>query len=153
MEIYVDGSCLNNGHYPNEAGFGIIGFDNEEINFVYSERETNSTNNRQEMKAILYCLEHFGKENPCVNVYSDSAYAVNTFSSWLYSWKAKGWRKSDDDIPENLDLVKQYYDLLLKGHKINLIKVRGHSNNEKNNLVDKLATGKITEKEIREKYE
>lgn len=152
MEVYVDGSCSGNGKFPNEAGYGVITFENEKVVFAYSHREENSTNNRQEMKAILCALIRYGKLEKVVDVFSDSAYAVNSFTIWSNNWKSNGWVKPDNKSPENLDLIKAYDKLVEKGHKINLQKIRGHSESEKNNLVDKLATGKITEKEIYEKY-
>lgn len=152
MEVYVDGSCCGNGKFPNKAGYGVIAFENEKVVFAYSHQEENSTNNRQEMKAILYALIRYGKLEKIVDVFSDSAYAINSFTIWSKNWKSNGWVKSDNKPPENLDLIKAYDKLVGEGYRINLQKVSGHSENKKNNLVDKLATGKITEKEIYEKY-
>ena len=45
----------------------------------------NTTNNKEELKAILYALIQYGDE-PNVVVYSDSNYCVNTFTKWMYSW-------------------------------------------------------------------
>ena len=52
--------------------------------------------------------------------------------------------KSDNKPPENLELIKAYYDWYQEGYRIDLRKVKGHSDNKWNNLVDKLATGKIS---------
>ena len=60
--------------------------------------------------------------------------------------------KSDKNQPENLDLIKSYYELLKKGYKIDLRKIPGHAGIPGNELADKLATGKITEHEVYEKY-
>ena len=40
----------------------------------------------------------------------------------------------------------------MKGYRIDLRKVKGHSNNQWNNLADELATGKITSQEVRKRY-
>lgn len=40
----------------------------------------------------------------------------------------------------------------MKGYRIDLRKVKGHSNNQWNNLADELATGKITSQEARKIY-
>lgn len=93
-----------------------------------------------ELKAILYAMVHFGQKD--ATVISDSAYAVNTFSSWMYSWASKGWIKSDKKTPENLEIIKAYYELELQGYKIKLEKTKGHSDDVWNNLADRLATGK-----------
>ena len=87
----------------------------------------------------LYGLN--GEEVP--TVYSDSNYCVQTFNSWMFSWAKNGWIKSDKKTPENLDLIQAYYDWYMKGYRINLVKVRGHSGNQYNEMADGLATGKI----------
>ena len=54
MVIYVDGSCNGNGKAVNSGGFGVVVLDNNEnIIYTYSERCENTTNNREELKAIL----------------------------------------------------------------------------------------------------
>ncbi len=79
-------------------------------------------------------------------VYSDSAYAINTFTSWMFSWQKKGWLKSDNKTPENLDLIKSYFTLYEKGYRIELKKVKGHAGNKGNELADKLATNYFGDK-------
>lgn len=63
----------------------------------------------------------------------------------MYSWADKGWIKSDKKIPENLDLIKTYYNYIKKGYKIDLRKIKGHAGHKWNELADGLATGKITD--------
>lgn len=114
----------------------------------HQEFTEQTTNNREELKAILYVLENYGTEidpntNDCHVVFSDSAYAVNTINIWMYSWATKGWLKSDNKPPENLDLIKKIYLLNLRGHRIQLVKVKGHFGEKGNELADRLATGAL----------
>lgn len=147
MKFYVDGSCRNNGSAHSFGGFGVVGVDeNDNICFAYSKQNTNTTNNREEIRAILYVLINYGFENPIV--YSDSAYCVNTFSSWMYNWKNNNWLKSDGNPPENLDLIKAYYDLESGGRHLQLIKIKGHNGIYGNELADKLATGVLRPEEV-----
>ena len=45
----------------------------------------------------------------------------------MYNWERNGWIKSSDNKPpENLDLIKEYYNLIQEGYRINLIKIKGH---------------------------
>ena len=111
----------------------------------------NTTNNKEELKAILYALIQYGDE-PNVVVYSDSNYCVNTFTKWMYSWQRNNWIKSDKKSPENLDLIQAYYDFYNKGYRIDLRKIKGHVGHKYNELADKLATGKISEEEAMKKY-
>jgi ribonuclease HI len=61
----------------------------------------------------------------------------------MFRWASNGWIKSDKKEPENLDLIKAYYDWYQKGYRIELRKVKGHSDNKWNDLADKLATGQV----------
>ena len=107
-----------------------------------------------ELKAILYSFLNYGininnrefAEIPII--YSDSAYAVNTFENWMWSWERNGWLKSDKRPPENLELIQAYYNWYQKGYRIDLRKVKGHSDNYYNNLADLLATGKMTPEQV-----
>ena len=152
MVTYTDGSCCGNGKAINSGGYGVIVLDNDEnLLYTYSKRCENTTNNREELKAILYSmLKHgvnsnkyeFSQIEPPI-VYSDSAYCVNTFNEWMFSWARNGWTKSDKKTPENLDLIQAYYDWYQKGYRIDLRKVKGHSGVKWNEMADKLATGVI----------
>lgn len=122
--------------------------DNTKPIMAYQEFCEHTTNNREELKAILYVLENYGYEYNASTgdahvVWSDSAYAVNTINIWMYSWASKGWLKSDNKTPENLDIIKKIYELNKQGHRIRLIKVSGHKGIEGNELADDLATGRI----------
>ena len=153
MVIYTDGSCLGNGKSVNSGGYGVIVLDNDEkLLYNYSKRSENTTNNREELKAILYSFLNYGVNinNPLLGfnidipiVYSDSNYCVQTFNEWMFSWAKNGWTKSDRKTPENLDLIQAYYDHYQKGYRIDLRKVKGHSGVKWNEYADKLATDKI----------
>ena len=147
ITIYTDGSCLSNGSLENEGGFGVVVVDeNENLLYTYKKRNKNTTNNRQELRAILYAFLNYGVQTKDMEavyipvVYSDSAYCVNTFNSWMFNWARNGWIKSDGKTPENLDLIQAYYDWYQKGYRIELRKIKGHSGHVWNELADKLAT-------------
>ena len=146
LTIYTDGSCIGD----NSGGFGVVVLDEDNTIFkLHSERCAETTNNREEIKAILWSLKHYGQtfeDSEIPIVYSDSAYCVNTLTNWMYGWESKGWLKSDNKTPENLDLIKEYFELS-KIMKIDLRKCAGHSGNIWNDLADALATDKIGKKE------
>ena len=110
----------------------------------YTEQVDHTTNNEMELSAALYTLTTYGKSHAGITVYCDSAYAVNTLTSWMFSWEKKGWIKSDKKVPENLQIIKKYYKLLQEDYSINLIKVKGHDGVLGNELADQLATGSMT---------
>ena len=145
--MYCDGSANPN---PGPGAFGVIVLDNEE-NFVYNlyrESSKQTTNNREELKAILYCLKNYGikEEDEFLwpIVYSDSSYAINTYTNWMFTWEQNSWIKSDGKLAENLDIIQEFYNLWKQGYRIKLEKVRGHSNSKGNILADALASGKLT---------
>lgn len=163
MIAYSDGSAHPN---PGPGGFGVIVLDKDK-NFcnnnytlveVYSKQCDKTTNNAEEIKGILYIFLKYGikvdnnmefAEIPVV--YSDSAYAVNTLSSWMFNWAKNGWVKSDKKVPENLELIQAFYDWWQKGYRIELRHIKGHAGNKWNEYTDKLATGKMMPEEIIEK--
>lgn len=151
MIIYTDGSCKSNGKENSSGGYGIVVCnDNNILIDCYQHKEDNTTNNRQELKAILYCLIKYGKINP--TVYSDSAYSINTLTNWMYGWAKNGWIKSDNKIPENLDLIKGFFEIQNPNNKITLIKVKGHNGVLGNELADKLATYELTTEDVKRLY-
>lgn len=143
FEIWVDGSCRMN---PGPGGWGAVVTKDDKVINAFAAREDQTTNNRMEMSAILWALAAYGDVNPVV--YSDSAYAVNTFNTWMWNWKKNGWIRPKGKPVENLDLVQKYDNLVSKGYKIELRKVAGHSGIRYNEIADALATGQMQVEEV-----
>lgn len=157
ITVYVDGSCKGN---PGPGGFGVIVIEDNKIINAHYEQESITTNNRMEMKAIIWALENYGsqiiKEGTPLEipvVYSDSAYCVNSFTNWIHGWKANGWTRAKGKKLENLDLIQRYDELTSMGYAIDLRKIAGHAGNVWNELADKLATGKLTTEQAIEEYD
>ncbi len=144
IELYTDGACSVNLQI---GGWGCV-LIYRNLRKELSGGETNTTNNRMELMAVIKGLEAL--KEPCkVNIYSDSAYVVNAFNNnWITSWQLAGWKTASKDEVKNIDLWKKILDLG-KYHKIEFIKVKGHSDNELNNRCDYLATSEI--KKLKEK--
>lgn len=146
MIIYTDGSCSNNGNYPNIGGYSVIVLDNKEekILYTYTHYEQNTTNNIQELKAILYCFLKFGtKDNNNIPIVkTDSTYAINCYTVWMFKWALNDWIKSDNHLIQNKELIEAFYNYYQQGYRINLKKVPVHSGVKWNEMADKLAKGK-----------
>ncbi|AAM24584.1 MAG: Ribonuclease H [Caldanaerobacter subterraneus] len=144
VEIYTDGACSGN---PGPGGWAAV-LIYKGIKKEISGFEENTTNNRMELKAAIEGLKAL--KRPCkVNLYSDSSYLINAFNEgWIEKWQKNNWLKSDKTPVENQDLWKELLEVS-KPHQINWIKVKGHSDNEYNNLCDRLATEQI-KKHIKE---
>ena len=134
VSIYTDGACSGN---PGPGGWGALlewGGRQKQL----SGAEPHTTNNRMELLAVIKALEALKK--PCtVTVHSDSALIINALTQgWLEHWQRRGWKKADKKPVENLDL----WQALLKAmapHQVHWIKVKGHADDARNNLVDQLA--------------
>ena len=138
VTIYTDGACSGN-HGP--GGWGAI-LEFKGIEKEISGFEANTTNNRMELTAAVKALSLL-KEDCIVKLYSDSAYLVNGFQhKWILGWQKNGWKNSQKEPVLNSDLWKELV-ALDKRHRITWIKVKGHSDNVKNNRCDELATGEI----------
>ena len=144
MKIYTDGSAHPN---PGPGGFGVVVYDDNDIFYEeYAEECENTTNNREELKAILWAMKNYGEPDDDwfqpSTVYTDSAYCYNTFSNWMFNWENNNWTKSDNKPILNLDLIKEYFSLYQQGYRIELKLVKGHAGVEGNERADALATGR-----------
>lgn len=132
--LYTDGACSGN---PGPGGYGAILIYNG-VEKEISGGEKNTTNNKMEMMAVIKGLEML-KEACEVEVYSDSAYVVNSIEKgWIYSWKKNGWKKADKKEVKNIDLWERLLKLMVT-HKVTFNKVKGHADDELNNRCDRLA--------------
>ncbi len=138
VTIYTDGACSGN---PGPGGWGAILMCNE-VKKEISGAKKDTTNNIMEITAVLEALKLL-KVECSVKVYSDSAYVVNAFNQgWIYNWRKNNWKKSGKEPVKNQELWEELYELTKK-HKVEFIKVKGHSDNEFNNRCDFLATSAI----------
>ena len=139
--IYTDGACSGN---PGPGGWGaILMYKGNKKEISGGNKQT--TNNIMELTAVIEGLKML--KFPCeVDLYSDSAYVVNTFEQkWIFGWIKKNWKTASGDNVKNKELWQELYELT-KTHNVKFIKVKGHSDNEYNNRCDELARGEIEKK-------
>ena len=122
---------------PGPGGWGSILMFND-IKKEISGGLPKTTNNIMEMTAVIEGLKML--KRPCeVQIYSDSAYVVNAFlQGWIYNWRKNNWKTANKEPVKNKELWEELYSLTKK-HKVEFIKVKGHSDNEYNNRCDELA--------------
>ena len=136
--IYTDGACSGN---PGPGGWGAVIFDESKKQSNISGKETMTTNNRMELLAPIMAIKSI-KEKSEITVYTDSTYLKNGITDWIKKWEKNGWKSSSNQPIKNKDLWLEL-NKLCSGHKVSWNWVEGHSNNEFNNLADKLATEAI----------
>lgn len=137
LTAYTDGACSGN---PGPGGWGalLIARDGDT---VLKERElcggeAQSTNNRMELMAAIIALETLSAPS-ALTVVTDSSYVKDGITKWIYSWKAKGWKKKGGEI-KNVDLW-QRLDAARARHDVTWEWVKGHAGHEQNERADALA--------------
>lgn len=131
--IYTDGACKGN---PGPGGWGaLMKYQATVKEFCGGETET--TNNRMEMKAAIEALSQLTR--PCeVVLTTDSQYLRKGITEWIDNWKKRGWKTSARKPVKNADLWKQLDELTQK-HQITWNWVKGHSGHAENERADELA--------------
>lgn len=134
---YTDGACSGN---PGPGGWGavLIARDGDT---VVKERdlkggEAHTTNNRMELLAAINALETLSTAST-LTVVTDSSYVKDGITKWIYSWKAKGWKKKGGEI-KNIDLWQRLDEARLR-HDVTWEWVKGHAGHPENERADELA--------------
>lgn len=134
---YTDGSCSPN---PGPGGFAVI----KDMKPARVGHDKESTNIRMEGKALIEALKDANGEE-CL-IHTDSEFWINVITKWSPAWEKNGWKKKGGEI-KNLDLVKEVR-ALYRPSRATLVWVRGHNNNEGNELADVWANKARSEKLI-----
>ena len=139
--FFTDGACSFN---PGPGASSVVEFDNETgKNILYYDTCpcANTTNNIEELKAILRVFELFANDTDKIAIYTDSQYCYKLFNEWIWNWFRNDWRTSTGKQVENLDLVKQAFEYLKQyGNNVSVFKVKGHNGNVYNEIVDSVVT-------------
>ena len=142
--FYTYGSSKGN---PGPGGYAFIIMNgNKDILLKVSGSKSKATNNQMELTAIVRALVHIrsfenSSRKQTVTIYSDSAYCVNAIEEgWIYTWKKNGWKTKAGREVRNIDLWLELYRFLKSTKmEIRAVKVKGHSGDKYNELVDKAA--------------
>ncbi|MCA9129459.1 MAG: ribonuclease HI [Planctomycetales bacterium] len=138
VELYTDGACSRN---PGPGGWAFILRDvRTRKELTGSGGESDSTNNRMEMKAVIEGLKAL-KKRCRVSLYSDSSYVLQGLQTWMHGWKKKGWVRMEGKRTKPIKNVElwQELDLLVARHSISFHHVRGHSGHPENERCDEMA--------------
>lgn len=138
IQCFTDGACSGN---PGPGGFGVIikapagaGV----LSYEYSMGYKFTTNNRMELMAVIFALEHV-KEGSVVEVTTDSEYVVNAVvKGWLNGWLGNGWKTASKKEVKNRDLWLRFLDAS-KDKKVKLTWIKGHNSHPDNERCDELA--------------
>jgi ribonuclease HI len=138
IDLYTDGACSGN---PGPGGWGAVLLYNKNEKQL-SGYNKDTTNNRMEMFAVVMGLKEL-RESCDVTVFTDSAYVHNAFKNgWIDQWQKNNWRTKAKKEVKNIDLWKLLLTAMSR-HRVDWVKVKGHSDNKYNNICDKLAVDEI----------
>ncbi len=138
IHLFTDGACRGN---PGPGGWAYI------LRHLTTGREKEAagpaeltTNNRMELMGVIRGLEAL--KQPCdVVVFTDSEYVRRGVSEWMPKWKANGWKRREGKQlkpVKNEELWKRLDELVVL-HRIETVRVAGHSGHPENDRCDELA--------------
>lgn len=122
--IYVDGGCRRNGRSDAVgAGAAVLKYryGKGRYSTVDLPKYSNPTptNQRAELMAVILALrralERYSNLRSCprlkLTIHSDSRYAVNCMTEWIFNWRCNGWRNSKGFDVANRELVEEAAEL------------------------------------------
>ena len=133
IEIYTDGSCLEN---PGNGGWAAIINVNGDLKKI-SGNEKNTTNNRMELMAPINALKNIKSEEEII-IYTDSQYVKLGITEWINTWLKNNWQNSKKEQVKNKDLWLELYNLN-KSLNVKWNWIKAHTGNPLNEEVDLLA--------------
>lgn len=151
--MYTDGSSLGN---PGPGGYGcviVFNDDNKVIELGGYCAET--TNNKMELTAIVTALDYLkqqipprpsatppklGGDQPQITIYTDSSYAINGITKWMFGWQKNNWITSTKTPVLNSEIWKQLVSLKSHFKNLSFVHVRGHAGVWGNERCDTIAT-------------
>lgn len=142
ITLYTDGGNRNTGNVAGgkvkptdkSAWAALLRYRGHEK--LLSGGDYGRTNNYMEIMAVIQGLTAITDPTLPVNVYSDSAYVINTMQQrWWVNWQKKGWRKGGKPV-KNAALWQELLKQVDRFADISFHKVKGHATNVDNNRVD-----------------
>lgn len=134
ITCYCDGGCFPN---PGPGGFGFVFCDDSTTG---CGGQSQTTNNRMEITAVLQALKFFRQERDLsltLKIVSDSQYVVMGCSTWMHGWKSRGWSRKEGKLL-NADLWRAI-DAEVSGLNVVFEWCKGHAGNAWNEWADRLA--------------
>ena len=133
IKVYTDGACKGN---PGEGGWGALIVQGDTNKEIYGG-ESNTTNNRMELMAVIKALSLMSSEND-VTIFTDSTYVQKGISEWIINWKRNGWKSSSKKPVKNKDLWVEL-DSLNASLSVTWKWVKGPAGHPENERADYLA--------------
>ena len=139
IKIYTDGACSGN---PGPGGWGYVIVENGKLQSSKGS-ESQTTNNRMELLAVIVGLEALKKHHQEVTVYSDSKYVVDAVEKgWVFNWEKKNFKAN-----KNQDLWKRFLKSY-RVHQVHFKWIKGHAGHPQNEKCDQLAVAAAESRQL-----
>lgn len=142
VNVWTDGSCLNNGSHNAASGIGVYYGNNDKRNYSSALKSERVTNNKAELTAILYALVMDFNEHG-LSIHTDSLYSIKCITEYASKWENNGWVTAKGTPVESSETIKYILRLLKTRSNRKLhtkfVHVKGHSTDTGNNAADLLA--------------
>jgi ribonuclease HI len=134
VNIYIDGSCINNGSPNAIAGYGVY-FKNDDKRNDYARVVGKQTNNTGELTAFIRAVEIMHDEltktpPPAnkINIYTDSEYVIKCAGPYGDKLAKNEWKTSTGKVPPNLTLIQRIQEIYRPYKKyINIHHIKAHT--------------------------
>lgn len=151
IKIFTDGSGDNR---KRDGGFGIVLIYKEEEVYYQSDKYTNTSSARMEIRGALKALQLIEIKSLPVTLYCDNQYVVNSIAKgWAYKWESENWKGEYEPGERQVFNIwktlgkRTNYDLWIQvlaeirkfKHKPQFKWVKGHNGHEYNEICDILA--------------
>ncbi|KAK8086726.1 ribonuclease H-like domain-containing protein [Apiospora phragmitis] len=122
MNFHVNGGCRHNGQGHGAMGAAAAVWNGRRVHThrtlmlpSLSSYDLEPINQRAELTAVimalLWALERYeqldGRPRARVRIYSDSRYAVDCMTTWVWKWASNGWLNARGREVANRDLIEQ----------------------------------------------
>lgn len=157
--VFIDSECRGNGttDWP-DAGVGIYYGPQDERNAAIPLKELDPdckpTKQRAELWALISALTSVeidiwnGWDERPVQIFTNSEYAVDTFTDFNDVWKENGWKNGYGEPMVNVDLIEEIVEIkdrINQNYKMNgwyaidVCRIQGECGNLSNEEADRLA--------------
>ena len=132
IEVYTDGSCLNNGKPSCIGGWAAVFYIGNKQYVRYGHLPAQSSNNKAELMGILYTITTLQERKDWdIHIYSDSQYCVKGINEWRTGFENKGFLGV-----ANSDLFIPLFKAWDNHGKCKITWVKGHRDNVGNIAAD-----------------
>lgn len=135
--IFTDGAASGN---PGPGGWAAVirspQGDIRELGGAVKD----TTNNRMELRATIEALECIAQDPRQVVLFTDSTYVIRGITQWIWGWRKRGWKTSNNTEVTNKDLWQRLFKVAYD-RQVRVIwrYVRGHNGSPGNERCDTLA--------------